>query len=189
MGFLYSIPMRPGRLDSILWNLSSHASFEVSSFYPALSQPATSHFPWRLVWKAKFHLEWLFSFGQLHWAKSSPQTIWEDIELLSWIGVVYVRQMANLSITCFSIALLPAIFGTWFVVSLGSLGLCLGEWWTFFSVGMAVWVVVRLAKFGKWYLIALCGVFGVSIILEFLMGRKHPFQLWSFGFYRLCLSG
>ena len=53
MGFLYSVPTRPGKMDSIFWNLSSHASFEVSSFYSALSQLATSHFPWRLVWKAK----------------------------------------------------------------------------------------------------------------------------------------
>jgi hypothetical protein len=48
-----TLPMRPGRTDSIFWNLSRHASFEVSSFYSALSQPATSQFPWRLVWKAK----------------------------------------------------------------------------------------------------------------------------------------
>uniref|UniRef100_A0A2N9HDV0 Reverse transcriptase zinc-binding domain-containing protein n=1 Tax=Fagus sylvatica TaxID=28930 RepID=A0A2N9HDV0_FAGSY len=53
MGFLYSLPMRPGIIDSIFWNLSRHASFEVSSFYSALSQPATSQFPWRLMWKAK----------------------------------------------------------------------------------------------------------------------------------------
>ena len=39
MGFLYSIPMRPGRLDSILWNLSSHASFEVSSILLSPNQP------------------------------------------------------------------------------------------------------------------------------------------------------
>ena len=32
-----TLPMRPGRTDSILWNLSRHASFEVSSFYSALS--------------------------------------------------------------------------------------------------------------------------------------------------------
>jgi hypothetical protein len=53
MGFLYSVPMHPGRMDSIFWNFSSHASFEVSSFYSALTQSATSQFPWRLVWKAK----------------------------------------------------------------------------------------------------------------------------------------
>ena len=53
MGFLYFVPLRPGRLDSIHWNLSSHAIFEVSSFYSALTQPSTSHFLWRFVFKAK----------------------------------------------------------------------------------------------------------------------------------------
>ena len=76
MGFLYSLSMHPGIIDSIFWNLSRHASFEVSSFYSALSQPTTSQFSWRLMWKAlKSHLEWHFSFGQLLWAKFSPQTI------------------------------------------------------------------------------------------------------------------
>jgi hypothetical protein len=53
MGFLYFVPLRLGRLDSVHWNLSSHVIFEVSSFYSALTQPSTSHFPWRFVWKSK----------------------------------------------------------------------------------------------------------------------------------------
>ena len=70
MGFLYSIPMHPGRLDSIIWNLSIHARFEVSFFYSALSQPTTSPFPWRHVWKAKVPSRvaffiWTTSLGEI----------------------------------------------------------------------------------------------------------------------------
>jgi hypothetical protein len=75
MGFLYSVPMRPGRMDSIFGtSLVMRALRSVPSILLSPNQPHHT-FHGGLCGRLKSHLEWLFSFGQLHWAKSSPQTI------------------------------------------------------------------------------------------------------------------
>jgi hypothetical protein len=62
-------------------------------------------------------------------------------------------------------------YGMPFSAVLGCLGLCPFGWLTYSLVGGRVGVLGVLS-FGRWCLLALCGAFGESEMIEFLRTKK-----------------
>jgi hypothetical protein len=50
---LYSIRIRHGEVDRVLWNLSKRRNFEVKTFYKALVCHEAASFPWKGIWRVK----------------------------------------------------------------------------------------------------------------------------------------
>jgi hypothetical protein len=50
---LYSIRIRHGEVDRVLWNLFKRRNFEVKTFYKALVCHETASFPWKGIWRVK----------------------------------------------------------------------------------------------------------------------------------------
>jgi hypothetical protein len=48
---LYSQRVRRGGVDKMYWIPSKRKSFQVKSYYYALSPLVSSHFPWKSIWK------------------------------------------------------------------------------------------------------------------------------------------
>ena len=100
----------------------------------------------------------------------------------SWIGATCVREMVN-RLTAFSfIVLLLRIFGLWFWAFLEFLGLCHAQFWGYYGVGKAAFVVTEMVVFGPSFLIAYCGVFGGRGIVDVLKILRDLFRTSSFSF-------
>jgi len=50
---LYSIQVRHGEVDWVVWNLSKRRNFEVKTFYKALVCHEAVSFPWKGIWRVK----------------------------------------------------------------------------------------------------------------------------------------
>jgi len=50
---LYSIRIRHGEVDRLVWNLSKKRNFEVKTFYKALVCHEAAYFPWKGIWRVK----------------------------------------------------------------------------------------------------------------------------------------
>jgi hypothetical protein len=48
---LYSLKLQQGDEDNICWIASKRRTFEVRSFYYALSPPMGPPFPWKIIWR------------------------------------------------------------------------------------------------------------------------------------------
>ena len=80
---------------------------------------------------------------------------------LPWlVGIVCVRGMGKLPITCFSIAKWLKKCGILSLICLSLLGWCLRGWWTYYPVGKVRWEGIGILRFGRLFLIVWCGVFG-----------------------------
>jgi len=50
---LYSIRIRHGEVDRVLWNLSKKRNFAVKTFYKALVCHEAAYFSWKGIWRVK----------------------------------------------------------------------------------------------------------------------------------------
>jgi hypothetical protein len=50
---LYSIRIRHGEVDRVVWNLSKKRNFEVKTFYKALVGHEAAYFPWKGIWRVQ----------------------------------------------------------------------------------------------------------------------------------------
>jgi hypothetical protein len=50
---LYSIRIRHGEVDRVLWNLSKKKNFAVKTFYKALVCHEAAYFSWKGIWRVK----------------------------------------------------------------------------------------------------------------------------------------
>jgi hypothetical protein len=50
---LYSIRVRHGEVDRVVWNLSKMMNFEMKTFYKALVCHEAASFPWKGIWRVK----------------------------------------------------------------------------------------------------------------------------------------
>ena len=89
-------------------------------------------------------------------------------------------------LTTFSfLVLLLRIFGLWFWAFLEFLGLCRAQFWGYYGVGKAAFVVIEMVVFGPSLLIAYCGAVGGRGIVDVLKILRDLFRTSSFSFLEL----
>jgi len=67
---LYSISVRHGEDDRLVWSLSKRGLFEVKSYYEVLNRKDGPSFPWKSIWRVKAptmvaFFEWTATLGKI----------------------------------------------------------------------------------------------------------------------------
>jgi hypothetical protein len=67
---LYSISIRHGEDDRLVWSLSKRGLFEVKSYYEVLNRKDGPSFPWKSIWRVKAptmvaFFEWTATLGKI----------------------------------------------------------------------------------------------------------------------------
>jgi hypothetical protein len=179
MSLLYSQTIRPGVVDSLCWTPSCRGLFEVRSFYTTLISPhPPGIFPWKSVWKAKVpsrvaFFVWTAALGKILTTENLRK---RRVTILDWCCMCKSsgESVNHLLVHC---PVAWELWSLWFWSFLVRTGLCLGMWWTFSAVGKGFVAIRRLARSGKWFRTASCGVFGRNVMTELLMRRKELSQL------------
>jgi hypothetical protein len=69
-GWLYSISVRHGEDDRLVWSLSKRGLFEVKSYYEMLNRKDGPSFTWKSIWRVKVpamvaFFVWIIALGKI----------------------------------------------------------------------------------------------------------------------------
>ena len=111
--------------------------------------------------------------------ENSNKKTWENVILFSWVCAVCVKETERKCIICYCTALLPRIYGIWFLQLLGFSGWCLGGCYLLVS-RQGCFDGIAIGGFEKPFLIVWCGVSREREMKETLM-------MWEVNFRWKCI--